>query len=37
MLISVRTEDSRQRDVARDVFERNHADDISSGSRAWLQ
>jgi hypothetical protein len=29
ILISVHTEDSRQRDKARDIFERAHADDIS--------
>ena len=34
ILISVHTEDSRQRDVAKDVFKRFDADDISSGSEA---
>jgi len=34
ILISVHTEDSKQRDIAKDIFKRNHADDISSGSEA---
>lgn len=34
ILISVHTEDSKQRDVAKEVFKRNHADDISTGSEA---
>ena len=34
ILISVHTEDSKQRDIAKDVFKRNHADDISTGSEA---
>ncbi|WP_063573314.1 MULTISPECIES: hypothetical protein [Luteibacter] len=34
ILISVHTESSQQRDVAKDVFKRNNADDISSGSEA---
>lgn len=34
ILISVHTEDSAQRDVAKDVFKRNHADDISSAAEA---
>ncbi|HEV7123564.1 MAG TPA: hypothetical protein VGN24_09090 [Rhodanobacter sp.] len=34
ILISVHTEDSKQRDVAKEVFERNHADDISSAGEA---
>ena len=34
ILISVHTESSHQRDVAKDVFKRNNADDISSGSEA---
>ncbi len=34
ILISVHTEDSKQRDVAKDIFKRNHADDISTGSEA---
>ena len=34
ILISVHTEDGKQRDVAKDVFKRNHADDISTGSEA---
>jgi hypothetical protein len=34
ILISVHTESGHQRDVARDVFKRNNADDISSGSEA---
>lgn len=34
ILISVHTEDSKQRDVAKDIFKRNNADDISTGSEA---
>ena len=34
ILISVHTEDSKQRDVAKDIFKRFDADDISSGSEA---
>lgn len=34
VLISVHTEDSEQRDVAREIFQRNDADDISTGSEA---
>jgi hypothetical protein len=34
ILISVHTEDGKQRDVAKDVFKRNNADDISSASEA---
>lgn len=34
ILISVHTEDSKQRDIAKDIFKRNHADDISTGSEA---
>ncbi|MDQ7997305.1 MAG: hypothetical protein AAGC76_15800 [Luteibacter sp.] len=34
ILISVHTESGRQRDVAKDVFKRNNADDISTGSEA---
>ena len=34
ILISVHTESSHQRDVAKDVFKRNNADDISSGAGA---
>lgn len=34
ILISVHTEDSKQRDVAKDVFKRYDADDISTGSEA---
>ena len=32
ILISVHTEDSKQRDVAKDIFKRYNADDISTGS-----
>jgi len=32
ILISVHTEDGKQRDVAKDVFKRNNANDISSAS-----
>lgn len=34
ILISVHTESGKQRDVAKDVFKRNNADDISTGSEA---
>lgn len=34
ILISVHTEDSKQRDVAKDIFKRFDADDISTGSEA---
>ncbi|QBB71647.1 hypothetical protein ELE36_15480 [Pseudolysobacter antarcticus] len=34
ILISVHTEDSKQLDIAKDIFKRNHADDISTGSEA---
>jgi len=34
ILISVHTEDSKQRDVAKDIFKRFNADDISSGGEA---
>lgn len=34
ILISVHTEDSKQRDVAKDIFKRLNADDISTGSEA---
>lgn len=34
ILISVHTEDGKQRDVARDIFKRLNADDISTGSEA---
>ncbi len=34
ILISVHTEDSRQRDKAKDIFERAHADDISYAGEA---
>ncbi len=34
ILISVHTEDSKQRDVAKDIFKRHNADDISTGSEA---
>jgi hypothetical protein len=34
ILISVHTESGHQRGVARDVFKRNNADDISSGAEA---
>ncbi|QWT21435.1 low temperature-induced protein [Bacillus sp. NP157] len=34
ILISVHTDTGHQRDVARDVFKRNNADDISSGAEA---
>jgi hypothetical protein len=34
ILISVHTEDSKQRDIAKDIFKRFDADDISTGSEA---
>ncbi|MEO7432846.1 MAG: hypothetical protein ABIR62_12665 [Dokdonella sp.] len=34
ILISVHTEDSKQRDVAKDVFKKYEADDISTGTEA---
>jgi hypothetical protein len=34
VLISVHTEDGEQRDVAREIFKRNDAEDISTGSEA---
>jgi hypothetical protein len=34
ILISVHTEDGKQRDVAKDIFKRSNADDISTGSEA---
>jgi len=34
ILISVHTEDSKQRDVAREIFKTHDADDISSGTEA---
>jgi hypothetical protein len=34
ILISVHTEDAKQRDVARDIFKRSDADDISTGAEA---
>jgi hypothetical protein len=34
ILISVHTEDGKQKDLAKDIFKRNHADDISSASEA---
>ena len=34
VLISVHTEDSEQRDIAREIFKRNDAEDISTGSEA---
>ena len=37
ILISVHTEDSKQRDVAKEVFKRNHAEDISSASEASVK
>ena len=37
ILISVHTEDSKQRDVAKDVFKRHGADDISTGSEASVK
>ena len=37
ILISVHTEDSKQRDVAKDIFKRFDADDISTGSEASVK
>ena len=37
ILISVHTEDGKQKGVAEDVFKRNHADDISSASEASVK
>jgi hypothetical protein len=34
ILLSVHTEDSKQRDIAKDIFKRHGADDISSASEA---
>lgn len=34
ILISVHTDDGDQKDAARDIFKRNHADDISTASEA---
>jgi hypothetical protein len=34
ILISVHTEDGKQKDLAKDIFKRNRADDISSASEA---
>lgn len=34
ILISVHTEDGKQRDLAKDIFQRNNAEDISSGGEA---
>ena len=34
ILISVHTEDGKQKSVAKEIFERNHADDVSSASEA---
>lgn len=34
ILLSVHTEDGKQRDIAKDIFKRFHADDISSTSEA---
>lgn len=34
ILLSVHTEDGKQRDVAKDIFKRHNADDISTGSEA---
>ena len=34
ILISVHTEDGKQRDAAKDIFKRHNADDISTGSEA---
>lgn len=34
VLISVHVEDSKQKDAAKDIFKKNNADDISSGSEA---
>lgn len=37
ILISVHTEDGKQKEVAKDIFKRNHADDISSASEASVK
>jgi hypothetical protein len=37
IVISVHTEDSTQRDAAKDVFKRFDADDISTGSEASVK
>lgn len=37
MLISVRTEDGQPRDVAKDIFKRNDAENISSASEASVK
>lgn len=34
ILISVHAEDGKQKDLAKDIFKRNHADDISTASEA---
>ncbi|MBE1161571.1 hypothetical protein [Dyella acidiphila] len=34
ILLSVHTDDGKQKDIAKEVFKRHHADDISSGSEA---
>jgi len=34
ILISVHTEDSKQRDAAKEIFKRHNAEDISTGSEA---
>ncbi|MEO6927028.1 MAG: hypothetical protein ABI129_10220 [Rhodanobacter sp.] len=34
ILISVHTDDGKQKDAVKDIFKRNHADDISTGSEA---
>jgi hypothetical protein len=34
ILISVNAEDGKQKDLAKDIFKRNHADDISTASEA---
>jgi len=33
----VHTDDSKQRDVAKEIFKRNGADDISSGSEGGVK
>ena len=37
ILISVHTEDGKQRDIAKDIFKRAGADDISTGSEAGVK
>jgi hypothetical protein len=37
ILLSVHTEDSAEQQKARDIFERHHADDISSGGEAGVR